>query len=342
MSAVMVESCRFQFTVRADDLSLPVAVDEDDDGVERKILNRILNAGHSFQLSGYWYASRKSHVQTNPLTGAIVPHPITGKPQVIVEDHFRPGTTFQQVMDFYVFDKRLRLLFLDAIERVEVAIRVDIALIIGARDPWAHRDPNQLHGNFTKKTNPLIGRPDYEKWIERLDETFNQSKDEFAKHFKRKYAGEKPPIWIAIELWDFGTMSLFLSGMNVADRVQLAAKYGLPRHKLLTSWVRSISHVRNICAHHSRLWNRSPADQGALIKRRSEIPILGHLADDLVAQSRIYATAVQLQFLLRTINSTSTWARRLKERMDKFPTSEVSTVAQAGFPAGWEDLELWN
>jgi hypothetical protein len=67
------------------------------------------------------------HLLRNPLNGAIVPRPITGKPQVIVEDDFRPGTTFQQVMNLYVFDKRLRLLFLDAIERVEVALRVDIA-----------------------------------------------------------------------------------------------------------------------------------------------------------------------------------------------------------------------
>jgi abortive infection bacteriophage resistance protein len=107
-----------------------------------------------YRLSCYWYPFRKSHISTNPLTGKVLLHPLTGKPQVIVEDDFRTGTTFRQVMDHYVFDKRLRLLFLDAIERVEVALRVDIALLIGTRDPWAHRDPAQLHGNFTKKINP--------------------------------------------------------------------------------------------------------------------------------------------------------------------------------------------
>jgi abortive infection bacteriophage resistance protein len=175
-----------------------------------------------YRLSGYWYASRKSHATVNPLTGVVVPHPITGKPQVIVEDDFRTGATFQQVMDLYVFDKRLRLLFLDAIERIEVALRVDVALLIGARDPWAHRNPAQLHGNFTKKINPLHGQTEYTKCIERLDQTFDRSKDEFVKHFKRKYVGENPPIWIAIELWDFGMLSMFLSGMMVADQEQLA------------------------------------------------------------------------------------------------------------------------
>jgi abortive infection bacteriophage resistance protein len=294
-----------------------------------------------YRLSGYWYSSWKSHLVTNPLTGAIIPHPVSKKPQIVVEDDFRPGTTFQQVMDLYVFDKRLRLLFLDAIERIEVALRVDIALLIGARDPWAHRDPNQLHGNFTKKVNPLHGQTDYAKWLERLDQTFDRSTDEFVKHFKQKYAGDYPPIWIAIELWDFGMLSVFLSGMAVADREKLAAKYGLPRHGLLTSWVRNINNVRNICAHHSRLWNRSPADQGSRLKR-GEVPLLDHLVNNLHAESRIYATAAALQFLLRTINPSSSWGLRLKQHLATFPTTTVSTIDQAGFPVGWDQLPLWK
>jgi abortive infection bacteriophage resistance protein len=228
-----------------------------DDAAAAACLGRI---GY-YRLSGYWYSARKSHLDIDPLSGAIVRHPASGRPQVVVEDDFRSGTTFQQVMDLYVFDKRLRLLFLDAIERIEVALRVDIALLIGLRDPWAHRDPSQLHGNFTKKINPLHGETDHKKWLERLDQTFERSKDEFVKHFKRKYVGEEPPIWIAIELWDFGMLSVFLSGMQVHDKETLAAKYGIQRHALLTSWVRNLNNVRNMCAHHGRLWNRSPADQ---------------------------------------------------------------------------------
>jgi abortive infection bacteriophage resistance protein len=294
-----------------------------------------------YRLSGYWYSSRKSHRVTHPITGADIPHPITGRPQIVVEDHFRPGTTFKQVMDLYVFDKRLRLLFLDAIERVEVALRVDIALLIGARDPWAHRDPSQLHGNFTKKVNPMHGQTEHAKWLERLDQTFDRAKDEFVKHFKRKYPGEELPIWIAIELWDFGMLSILLGGMKVDDQEQLADKYGFSRPGVLTSWIRNINNVRNMCAHHSRLWNRSPADQVSPVKR-GEVALLDHLVGDLHAQSRIYATAAVLQFLLRTINPTSSWGRRLKEHFATFPATTVSEISQAGFPAEWNTLSLWN
>jgi abortive infection bacteriophage resistance protein len=150
-----------------------------------------------YRLSGYWYPFRKSHISMNPVTGQKLLDPITQRPRIIVEDHFRAGTTFQQVMNLYVFDKRLRLLFLDAIERIEVALRVDVALLLGARDPWAHRNPGQLHGNFVKKTDPRTGQSEYRKWLDRLDSTFNRSQEEFVKHFKRKYAGEQPPIWSA-------------------------------------------------------------------------------------------------------------------------------------------------
>jgi abortive infection bacteriophage resistance protein len=136
-------------------------------------------------------------------------------------------------------------------------------------------------------------------------------------------------------------LSVFLSGMAVADQEQLATKYGFPRSGLLTSWVRNINNVRNMCAHHSRLWNRSPADQVSRL-RRGEVPLLDHLADDLLAQSRIYTTVAGLQFLLRTIHPTSSWGMRLIRQMATFPTSDVSMARQAGFPANWEELPLWR
>ena len=294
-----------------------------------------------YRLSGYWYPFRKSHIKVDPLSGSAIPHPVSGKQQVIVEDDFRPGTSFHTVMGLYVFDKRLRLLFLDAIERVEVALRVDIALLIGKRDPWAHRDPNQMHGRFSKRLDPRTGHNEYVRWLTKLDRLFDRSQEEFVKHFKRKYTGDKPPIWIAIELWDFGMLSVFLSGMKYADQVQLAAKYGLPRAELLASTVRNMNNIRNICAHHSRLWNRSPADQIAPTKA-GEIADLDHLATDISAQSRIYATAAALQFLLKTIHPGSSWGARLKAHCADFPVSPEIAITQGGFPPGWERLVLWN
>lgn len=284
-----------------------------------------------YRLSGYWYPFRQSRTVKDAPTGKMIK---------TVDSEFRSDTTFQQVMDLYAFDKRLRLLVLDAIERIEVALRVDIALVLGAKDPWAHRQPNYLHGNFSKKVNRVSGKTAHAEWLERIDAAYQRSKEEFVKHFKRKYQGE-PPIWIAVELWDFGAVSFMLDGMQVADQLQVAKKYGLPRIELLTSWARSINHIRNVCAHHSRLWNRSPADQAAPPKP-GELSVLDHVATDPNAKARIYLTVAVIQFLLKTVNPTTTWSSRLHQLVSGFPEGNGIRIAQAGFPDKWHDQPLWK
>ena len=293
-----------------------------------------------YRLSGYWYPFRKSHLSVHPLNGTPLINPLTGKQVLIVEDGFRFGSTFQQVMNLYVFDKRLRLIFLDAIERVEIALRVDMALLLGQRSPWAHRDPLQFNRDFGSRVN-TTGQTVHQKWLGRLDDSYIKSKEEFVKHFKAKYPRDYPPIWIAVELWDFGMLSVMLEGLKHSDQSQLAKKYLLPRPELLTSLARNINNIRNICAHHSRLWNRSPADRLAP-PRSGEIAVLDHLAVDLNARSRVYATAALLQYLLRIINPSTRWSQRLKDHMNTLPTTNGIELVQAGFPSGWDSLDLWK
>ena len=114
-----------------------------------------------YRLSGYSYPFRVSKTTTNP----------TGKPQLAVGDDFKPGSEFRHVVELYVFDKKLRLSMLDAIERVEIAFRTSIALLIGKRAPWAHRDPAQLDGKFSKRVDPKTGRIPHQDWLAKLDES---------------------------------------------------------------------------------------------------------------------------------------------------------------------------
>jgi abortive infection bacteriophage resistance protein len=291
-----------------------------------------------YRLSGYWYPFRKSHLSVNPVTQTPLLD-LAGKRVIVVEDEFRPGSTFQQVMALYVFDKLLRLIFLDAIERVEIALRVDLALLLGQRSPLAHRDPLQFSTSFRRRNS--TGSSEHDKWLERLDSSYLKSNEEFVKHFKIKYPRVPPPIWVAIELWDFGMLSVLLGGLTPADKSLLASKYLLPRPELLHSLVRNINNIRNICAHHSRLWNRSPADRLSPTKR-GEIPLLDHLAMDKNGQSRVYATAAFIQFLLKTINPGTSWSQRLKDHMKTLPSRNGIDSSQAGFPNGWENFTLWQ
>jgi len=326
-----------------------------------------------YRLSAYWYPNRKSE-------GYIDPN--NGRQKTRVLDDFRDGTHFSDALDFYVFDKKLRLLVLDALERVEIGIRTDIAILLGVHGPWVHRDQSKLHGNFTRPNVPparlaqiqtlsrqrpklspqdiartvgvgvktvkfALGNPrkasqsKLDEWLSRLDDKFKKSKEDFAKHFKEKYPSDLPPIWVAVELWDFGTLSHFFSGMKVTDQNSIAARYGLPSGDILEGWLRNLNDARNFCAHHSRLWNRNLPFIPTW-PTQGQIPALDHIVGQAHSLSRFYASAVILRHLLLTINPTSTWADRLSEHVATLPDNPYVTLASAGFPENWVDQDIWK
>jgi abortive infection bacteriophage resistance protein len=234
-----------------------------DDALAQSYLEKI---GY-YRLSGYWYPYRQSRTSNN----------------------FQNGTKFSEVVDLYVFDKKLRLLMMDVIERVEIALRVQITLQLGKYGPHAHRDANVLHPNFSVRPQPN-GETKHQKWLRLHDDAFDRSREEFAKHFKTKYAGENPPIWIAAELWDFGAMSFLYSGMKKPDQIAVANNFTLPSFDVMASWLHTINVARNICAHHSRLWNKPNAVRPAWPKA-ADCPDLGHIESDTSLMPRRAFTA---------------------------------------------------
>jgi abortive infection bacteriophage resistance protein len=298
-----------------------------DDATALSYLSRI---GY-YRLSAYWYSQRRT---------SLVQDPSTKKISVHREDDFHPGSRFQHALELYVFDKRLRLLVLDAIERIEVAIRVDIAYQLGAQDPFAHTNPALLHGNFTKKLNPATGRTRYQDWLDKYNQVLSRSKEDFVRHYKQKY-GLPLPIWVSVELWEFGMLSMFYQGMTVADKTAIAVKYGVPDWQVMETWLRSLNFVRNVAAHHSRLWNKNLVDQ-------PKLPKLGDIAefDPLVGKpdinSRLYVVLCILIYFMRGICPNSSWPQRLREMLDTFPNVPKLTVLDMGFPTDWETHSFWK
>ena len=272
-----------------------------------------------YRLSGYWYPYRRS----------------------ATDDNFKNDADFSEVLALYVFDKKLRLLFLDVIERIEIALRVRITLELGQIGPLAHRDPNALHGNFTLKRNPKTLRTKHQDWLDRHDAAFAKSKEEFVKHFKSKYPGEYPPLWIAAEIWDFGTMSTLFSGLKKKDQTTIAAAFNVHSFRVMESWLHAINLARNVCAHHSRFWNKVNAIQPAWPPSQGH-QSLAHISNNTHAQARLYGVALICAYLLQSINPNSTWKDRFKERIAQFPISNTIKLSSAGFPARWENEAIWN
>src|SRR5262249_30122498 len=106
---------------------------------DNKALEHLRRIGY-YRLSAYWYPLRT----LNSLISDIKSNPSV--PQR--SDNFIESARFEDVVNLYIFDKKLRLHTLDAIERIEVALRVDIAYLIGSKNPFGHTNAELLHSNF--------------------------------------------------------------------------------------------------------------------------------------------------------------------------------------------------
>ena len=298
------------------------------------ITNRVKAADHLrrigyYRLSGYWYPCRNTEFYTNA----------HGKPSIRAVDNFRAGTTFAHAVDLCIFDKKLRLMFMDAFERIEVSLRVEAALLLSAQDPQAHRNAALLDSKFTS-VDPATGASSHSVWLQRLETLTKSSREEFVGSFHSKYSTPLP-IWIAIELWDFGTLSHFLGGMKPKDGNALAKRYALPHGKLLVSFVRNLNIARNVCAHHGRFWNKVNAGR-PMLPKVGEVPVLDHILDPAMPLGRLYVTAAITQHFMKVICPHSQWATRLKTLLDAFPKGPGIEFRHTGFPANWKTLPLWQ
>ena len=169
------------------------------------------------------------------------------RPPVDGEAHaFVPGTDFETVLATYVFDRELRLLLLDAIERIEISLRTTFAQHLAS-----------AYGAFAHDTPALFkDRADWHKSQDELRKEYERSRETFAKHYRQRYPElATPPIWVACELMTLGHLPRWLKNLaRPDDRQRIADHYGLDERVLL-SFAHHLIVVRNHCAHHGRLWN---------------------------------------------------------------------------------------
>lgn len=241
-------------------------------------------------------------------------------------DHrLRQGTKFDEVLELYIFDRLLRCEVISAVERVEVAVRAQ----------WAYHMAMTFgpHG-YLNRDCYTCGRRHGEV-LERLGGEFRRSQDAFANHYREKYSDpEMPPVWMVAELASFGLLSRILSNMPRRNLKDIARHFALDA-KNLTSFTHHISHVRNICAHHGRLWNRR-------FTVKMKVPRnLGELSDSMrkADAGLLHNTLVMLGYLLSVIEPGSKWRGRIIALAKDYPDASLASM---GFPDDWENLRAWK
>lgn len=242
-------------------------------------------------------------------------------------DHpFRPGTDFDTIIALYDFDRRLRLEINDAIERVEVSFRTRWAHVLAhvgtTNGAIAHRDPSLFNAHHAAL-------------LQGVERVYTDRNEVFLKHYLDR--GEEPPIWALCEVLSLGELSKWLRSLKQhAVRQQIADAYGL-HETPFGSFVEHLAFVRNVCAHHARLWNRRLV-VGTLQLPRKPTALAAQLQKSPERFQRIYNTLAVLAWLIRIISPGSTWRQRIRALAEERP----DLWDDMGFPPGWQGFDLWR
>ena len=161
---------------------------------------------------------------------------------------FIKGTHFIDVWDIYVSDRKLRLLMMDAIERIEIAVRSQIA---------NHHSISYGPFGYAVEPDSLSCSP-YERLdvLRHIRENVNGSSTEFIKNFRLRYGDfhDLPPIWMAVEVITLGNLVALYRTMPSKIQKSISSEYDVS-DQVFSSWLFCLRWTRNACAHHARLWN---------------------------------------------------------------------------------------
>ena len=248
-------------------------------------------------------------------------------------ERFAAGASFQHATELYLFDKRLRLALLDALERIEVAFRAEISDHMGAKSPLAHREPSLLRGGAQQQAN----------WMAEHYRFVGRARDEPTRREWEK-RGDLP-VWAAAQLWSFGALARFYGElMENDDQDAVAARLGMDipgGGQITANWLYGMVFVRNIAAHHGRLWNH-----GMVWRPTMPDGVPGFNPPTLPggkSANRICGILCVVVFFIRQISPRSGWPGRLRELLaNEFPDAPGRSLEEMGFPDGWEEEEFWR
>lgn len=240
---------------------------------------------------------------------------------------FVKGCCFDEVIELYLFDKKLRSLIFTAIQDIEIALRTRIVHCFSLKYGAFWFIDSTLFKNETIFNNCL---DNINKEVKRSTEIF------LKEHFEKYDDPSLPPVWKTMEVVSFGTLSkLFCNFRDVEAKKQVAKTFGLTQYAYLESWMKSISALRNCCAHHGRLWNK-------------RFPLIPHLPNHLPLcwisvkprqLFKLYAPLCCMAYLEQSIKPKSTFTKEIVSLLSDLP---IAALKQMGVPSEWIKENLWQ
>jgi len=231
------------------------------------------------------------------------------------EDAYLEGTTFSKLISIYEFDKKLRQLLLGALESIEIAFRAHIS--------YHH---SHEYGALGYLDSSNFSNSEYHvKFLINLERFLKDSKTElFVTHHQTKYSGVFP-VWVAIEVLSFSTLSMLFKNLKNKDKSYISKKYYNVHFKYIQSWLHTLTTIRNICAHHGRLYGKKLSIQPQLFDEIREKVSSDEIFVAILVLSKLLSSSERLNL------STS-----LKALIDEY--DEFIDISHLGFPKDWDSL----
>ena len=238
---------------------------------------------------------------------------------------FKTNADFDTAFAIYRFDRELRQMLLSELEKIEIAVRSQMTYSLSTAYGSFWLDNETLFVDTQKHQDTLV----------KIHNELSRSDEEFVISFKSNYSNPVPPSFITLEITSFGTLSRLYENLksNVAKR-EISQTFGLA-DIVFISWLHGLTYIRNVCAHHARLWNK-PLQIQPLFPRRTQHT---WLTDRTASNNRVFYALSMIIYLLNTINPNHTFKQKLQNLFKKYPNVDRAAM---GFPKNWHAEPLWS
>ena len=231
------------------------------------------------------------------------------------KDQFIIDTRFEEILRLYYFDKALRKIIFDAIETIEVNIRANVVYNLSKETgAFGYMEKENLNANYNE----------YFNLMQTIQRETSRSKEAFVSHFKKTYHSDILPIWMVVEIISFSTLSKFFKALK-SEHETLTKELDIPP-KVLKNWLHMINHIRNICAHHGRLWNKQFAIKALIPKK------IAQFQD--VKNDKIFILIMLLEYMFKHLDTAGDFSHRIKSLLSEYPEIPLEGL---GFTDDWEE-----
>jgi abortive infection bacteriophage resistance protein len=273
---------------------------------KEELVSHFLENISYYRLKGYWWEMQSDKV----------------------EHVFKENSYIEDVIDLYNFDRYLRLLIFDAIERIEIALRTKLIYNLSlSYGPLWYLD----YSIFTDGINQM-------SIAGHLSSEITRSKEQFIIEHKTNHKNELPEAWKALEVASMGSLSKIYKNLNhqLPEKSTIALQFGFNSHSDFSSFLEATTVIRNVIAHHSRLWNNNITIKYLWPKNLKNAPIT-YIPNEN-QRAKLFSLFSLILYTLENVSPNSSIKGKFFDLLQEFPNVPVHKM---GFPSNWKTQPIW-